>query len=61
MERPKLGQWAMKLADYNITFVHIKGSDNILADAISKLKVIYIYMCVGGCRRPNGGSKKAKS
>ena len=28
----------MKLADYNLTFVHIKDSNNILGDAISRLK-----------------------
>ena len=35
---PKLDQWAMESADYNITFIHIKGSNNILADAMSRLK-----------------------
>ena len=33
----------MELGDYNITFVHIKGSNNILADAISRPKVLDIY------------------
>ena len=31
------------LADYNISFMHIKGKHNILADAISKLKMLNIY------------------
>ena len=35
---PKLNRWSMELADYNITFVHIKGKHNLLADAISRLK-----------------------
>ena len=33
----------MELADYNITFVHIKGSNNILADAIYRLNTLEIY------------------
>ena len=33
----------MKLAGYNITFVHKKGSNNILADGISRLKMLDIY------------------
>ena len=32
----------MELADYNIPFVHIKGN-NILADAIARLKMLDIY------------------
>ena len=31
------------LADYNIMFVHIKGQNNVLADAILGLKPLYIY------------------
>ena len=33
----------MLLQEYDITFVHIKGKDNILADAISRLRTIDIY------------------
>ena len=33
----------MELAEYNITFVQIKGKNNILADAISRLKTLNIY------------------
>ena len=33
----------MLLQEYDITFVHIKGKDNILADAISRLCIIDIY------------------
>ena len=43
MKIPRLDQWAMELEDYNISFVHIKGSNNILADAISRLKMLAIY------------------
>ena len=34
----------MELYDYNLTFVCIKGTDNILADAISRLKTLDINM-----------------
>ena len=33
----------MLLQEYNITFVHIKRKDNILADAISRLHTLDIY------------------
>ena len=33
----------MKLADYKIKFVHIKGKHNILADAILRFKTLNIY------------------
>ena len=32
----------MELADYNITFVHIQGKNNVLADSISRLKTLNI-------------------
>ena len=33
----------MLLQEYDMTFVHIKGKDNILADAISRLRTLDIY------------------
>ena len=33
----------MLLQEYDITFVHIKGKDNILADTISRLHTLDIY------------------
>ena len=39
----KLDREAMLLQEYNITFVHIKGKDNIFADAISRLCTLDIY------------------
>ena len=39
----KLDRWAMLLQEYDITFVHIRGKDNILTDAISRLRTIDIY------------------
>ena len=32
----------MELVDYKIKFVHIKGKHNILADAISRLKMLIV-------------------
>ena len=43
IEIPKLNRWSMELADYNITFVHIKGKNNVVTDAISWLKMSNIY------------------
>ena len=43
MKIVKLDRWAMLLQEYDITFIHIKGKDNILADAISGLHTINIY------------------
>ena len=40
---PKLNSWSIELADYNITFVYMKGKDNALADTISRLKTLNIY------------------
>ena len=39
---PKLTR-GLELADYNIKFVHIKGKNNVLTDAISSLKTLNIY------------------
>ena len=43
MKIAKLDRWAMLLQEYDITFVHIRGKDNILTDAISRLHTIDIY------------------
>ena len=43
MKIDKLDRLEMMLQEYDITFVHIKGKDNILADAISRLCTIDIY------------------
>ena len=43
MEITKLDRWAMLLQEYDISFIHIRGKDNILADAISRLCTINIY------------------
>ena len=43
MKVPKLDHWPIELSDYNLFFVHIKGSNNILVDAISRLKTLDIY------------------
>ena len=43
MKITKLDRWATLLQEYDITFVHIKGKENILADAISRLHTLDIY------------------
>ena len=43
MKTVKLDRLAMVLQEYDIRFIHIKGKDNILADAISRLCTIEIY------------------
>ena len=43
MKIGKLDRWAMLLQEYDITFVHIRGKDNILTDAISRLRTNNIY------------------
>ena len=43
MKIAKLDRWVMLPQEYDITFVHIKGKDNILVDAILRLCTIDIY------------------
>ena len=43
MKIAKLDRWAMLLQEYDITFVHIRGKDNILTDVISRLHTINVY------------------
>ena len=43
MKIAKFYRWAMLLQKYDVTFVHTRGKDNILADAISRLCTIDVY------------------
>ena len=43
MKTAKLDRWAMLLQEYDIKLIHIKGKDNILAAAISRLHTTDIY------------------
>ena len=53
MKVPKLDHWSMEVSDLNFTFVYIKGTDDILADVISRLKMLEI------CIEPLENSKTA--
>ena len=44
MKIHKLEHWSIELSDYNLTFFYIKGTDDILADTISRLKMPKMYM-----------------
>ena len=43
MKIPQQDCWSMQLSDYNLTFIHIRGTDNILVDTISRVKILEIY------------------
>ena len=43
MKITKLKHWSMELSHYKLTLIHIKGSNNILADAFPTLKTLGIY------------------
>ena len=43
MKIPKLNNWSIEFSDYDLMFVQIKSSNNILAGAISRLKTLDIY------------------
>ena len=43
MKTANLDRWAMLVQEYDITFIHVKGKDNILTGAISRLHTINIY------------------
>ena len=43
MKITKFNRWAMIFQEYDITFIHIWGKDNILTDAISKVCTINVY------------------
>ena len=42
MQIAKLDRWAMLHQEYDITFVHIRGKDNILTDDISRLHTMNV-------------------
>ena len=47
MKIPKLNHWSIEISDYNITFVHTKGTNNINADAVYRLNTRYIQRPLG--------------
>ena len=38
-----LDRWILKWQQFNITFNHIEGKTNIVADAFSRLKTLNLY------------------
>ena len=42
-DNPKVNNWGIALQNFQIEFQHIKGKDNIMADALSRLKRLGLY------------------
>ena len=38
-----LDMWVLELQQYNIKFQHIQGKKNVVADAISQLRILGLY------------------
>ena len=49
-----LDHWAFKLQQFNIQFEHISGKKNVVADAISRLRMLGLY-------QDNGNNDIAKT
>ena len=43
MSSPILDRWALDLQQFHIEFQHIQGKTNIVADAISQLRMLGLY------------------
>ena len=43
MKSKTMDRWAPKLQQYNVKFKHVAGKENVVADAISCLKVANLY------------------
>ena len=43
MKSKTMDRWELKLQQYNIKFQHVAGKENVVADAISHLKIAYLY------------------
>jgi len=37
---PKIQRWRLRMGEYNYTVQHIKGSDNVVADSLSRLRIM---------------------
>ena len=49
-----LDHWALELQQFNIWFEHISGKKNVVADAISRLRMLGLY-------QDNGNTDLAKT
>ena len=43
MSSPVLGRWALELQQFDIKFQHIQSKQNVVADAISRLRTLGLY------------------
>ena len=43
MSSPVLDGWAMELQQFNIKFQHIQGKKNVVAKAVSRLRMLGLY------------------
>ena len=37
----RIGKWQVKLAEYDLQYVHVPGSQNVIADGLSRLPARY--------------------
>ena len=43
MSSPVLDRWALELQQFDIKFQHIQGKKNVVADAVSRLRILGLY------------------
>ena len=43
MSSPVLDRWALELQQFDIKFQHIQGKKNMVADAVSRLRMLGLY------------------
>ena len=43
MSSPEHDRWALELQQFDIKFQHIQGKQNVVADAISRLRTLGLY------------------
>jgi len=43
---PRLARWAIQLADYDFEIIHQAGKQNVVADALSRAKILSVESCL---------------